>query len=185
MLLEAYSEYAKANNYCYEVNNETVQMVRLNRKKFFDYHSAYIRGLQDFVVSAIKHSDTGSDNFENLFLKNMADENNRKKVFSLLVEHLKLSPNQANEILRIVTWAAVSGIYSACSSFLRLYNKGTVPWTDEQAAFLTQHEHFVHKNTYFGRLMQPIYDVIQIDKERKGVSSSRRAEELEALLAAL
>ncbi len=57
MLLEAYSEYAKANNYCYEVNNETVQMVRLNRKKFFDYHSAYIRGLQDFVVSAIKHSD--------------------------------------------------------------------------------------------------------------------------------
>ena len=57
MILEAYTEYAKLHNYTYTIKDESFSMVRLSRKKFFDYHSAYIRGLQDFVVSAIKHSD--------------------------------------------------------------------------------------------------------------------------------
>lgn len=130
-------------------------------------------------------TSNGSNDFENLFLKNMADENNRKKVFALLVDHLELSPTQANEILRIVSWAAVTGIYSACSSFLRLYNKGTEPRNDEQKAFLDQHEHFVHKGSYFGRLMKPVYDVVQIAKERKGINTSKRSAEVEALLAGI
>lgn len=183
MLLEAYEEYSRKHNFVYMVNKEPVNMIRLNRQKFFEFHSAYIRGLQDYVVSAIKHSQDGSSNFDNLLLKNMADESNRKKVFAILTDNLNLTPTQANEILRIISWASVTGIYSAASSFLRYYNKGNSPRTDEAKAYLDQHEHFIQRGTYFGRLMKPVYDVIQTHKEKQGFTTSRRSEELAKLLA--
>lgn len=183
MILEAYEEFSRKNNFIYMVNKEPVNMIRLNRSKFFEFHSAYIRGLQDYVVSAIKHADNGSSNFDNLLLKNMADESNRKKVFAILTDNLNLTPTQANEILRIISWASVTGVYSAASSFLRYYNKGNPPRTDDAKAYLDQHEHFIQRGTYFGRLMKPVYDVIQTHKEKQGFTTSRRSEELAKLLA--
>lgn len=59
MILAAYRSYAKLHNYEYvdSEDGSIIPMVRINNDKFFKYHFTYIRGLQDFVVTGVKHND--------------------------------------------------------------------------------------------------------------------------------
>ena len=58
MILEAYQAYAKDNDYEYvSPDGSIIPMIRITKEKFFKYHFSYIRGLQDFVVTGVKHND--------------------------------------------------------------------------------------------------------------------------------
>ena len=88
----------------------------------------------------------------------MADESNSKKVREILQGPLELDPKSASDIIRIVTWAEMSGMRHACSGFLKLYNKGTMPYGEKAQEALERLESFVQENTYFGKLLKPIYE---------------------------
>lgn len=186
MILEAYQQYAIKNNYQYQdpnnPDNGSYQMINLRRDKFFKYHFTYIRGLQDFVVTGVKHNDNGSADFESLFLRNIADESNSKKVREILTGPLGLDPKSASDIIRIVSWAETTGFRLACSSFLKLYNKGTVPYLPEVKELLDKHEEFIQQNTYFGMLLKPIYDIMNEHKSSQGLSQVKMELEMKAFL---
>lgn len=185
MILESYRAYAKENGYQYITEDgQVIPMLRLSTDKFFKYHFTYIRGLQDFVVTGVKHNDSGSADFETLFLRNIADEGNAKTVMSILQGALELDAKSASDILRIVTWAEYSGIRVACSAFLRLYNKGTEP-RDNAEAMLDKYESFIQKNTYFGMLLKPIYDVIFEHKHNKEIAEEKYQLEQEEICKSL
>lgn len=185
MILEAYQQYAIKHDYTYidPEDGTEIPMIRLNRAKFFKYHFSYIRGLQDFVVTGVKHNDNGSADFESIFLRNIADEKNGDKVRSILQGSLGLSPKETSDILRIVTWAEMTGMRVAASSFLKLYNKGNYPTKDSDIEAFEKHKEFVQKHTYFGMLLKPIYDVIYTYQHANEIQEARSKKEMEAILA--
>lgn len=187
MILEAYRAYARKHNYEYvdPEDGTVVPMIRLNQAKFFKYHFSYIRGLQDFVVTGVKHNDNGSKDFESLFLRNMADESNSKKVREILQGPLELDAKSASDIIRIVTWAEMSGMRLACSGFLKLYNKGTMPYGEKAQEALERLESFVQENTYFGKLLKPIYDVIYEFRHSQEIAEQQADDQMVDLLADL
>lgn len=114
----------------------------------------------------------------------MANPANEKKVMGILQGPLELDAKSASDILRIVTWAEMSGIRLACSAFLKQYNKGTIP-TGKNAEALLEHESFVQQGTYFGRLLKPIYDVIYEHKHYSEMKLAREEEAAEAVYKSL
>ena len=98
----------------------------------------------------------GSEDFEVLFLRNMHLTENVGHVHQLLTHDLKLPQILASKIISIVTWAQELGLIAACGAFLKLYNKGTIPFGDALEAF-QKHESFIQQNTYFGNLVEELY----------------------------
>ena len=71
----------------------------------------------------------------------------------------------------------------ACSSFLKLYNKGSEPYNDETKEALARLESFVQQKTFFGMVLKPIYDIIYEFKHSKEIANDKKTLEIEALLA--
>lgn len=161
MILEVYMKFYNQNkgHYSSTGKSKLKAMIPISQKDCNDISSTYVRALQDFVVRGIKHGDGGSANFEVLFLGSMHKSENLKAVNILLKNVLKVSPVVAAKMLAVVTWAQDMGLLSACSSFLKLYNKGTRPSKEEDIENLEIHEDFIQSNTYFGMLLQPLYDI--------------------------
>ena len=65
---------------------------------------------------------------------------------------------------------------SACRSFIKKYNKGKLPRTDEDKEALDTWETFIQENTYFGSLVKPLFDIqnriVEINEQEDDTSSS-------------
>lgn len=116
-----------------------------------------------------------------LFLENIAVEANSKKVRELLSGPLGLDPKSVSDIVRITSWASITGMYQACAAFLKLYNKGTQP-KEEIQAFLNEHQKLIQKDTYFGMLLKPIYDVIYEHEHQEEITSAQSKQSFEELM---
>ena len=79
-------------------------------------------------------------------------------VHQLLTHDLKLPQILASKVISIVTWAQELDLIVACGAFLKLYNKGTIPFGDTLEAF-NKHEAFIQQNTYFGNLVEELYSL--------------------------
>lgn len=116
-----------------------------------------------------------------LFLKNIAKEANSKKVRELLLGPLELDDKSVSDIVRITSWAEITGMYEACAAFLKLYNKGTQP-KDKVKEKLEEHQKFIQKDTYFGMLLEPIYNVIYQYEHQAEVAREQNKQSFEDLM---
>lgn len=183
MLLEIYCEYYSQNNGQYQVS-ETAQvkdMRRITPEQRNELSFSYTRALQDFVVRGVKHSGNGSEDFEILFLKNIGD-NESKAAYSLLTQDLKLPPIFATKMIGVVTWATEMGFLKACSAFLKLYNKGTIPDPETQE-LLDKHDTLIQSSCYFGRLHEPVYNIRKQAETARALTSAGKAKKREIILA--
>lgn len=160
MLLDLYQKYYEQNDGKYQVNEESEvkAMYRLSEEQRDELSFIYTKALQDFVVRGVKHTERGSEDFEIIFLKNFWKPDNAKDVFKLLTHDLKLQTMLASKMMFIITWAEDMDFLKACGGFLKLYNKGTIP-SGEVADALDKHDDFIQANTYFGMLLEPVYQL--------------------------
>lgn len=115
----------------------------------------------------------------------MGDSKKSKKVAELLQGPLELDPKSASDIIRIVTWAEMTGMRISCAAFLKMYNKGSVPTNDKTKEALEELEGFIQEHTYFGRLLQPIYDVIYHHRNATKIAAVQTEQQIGDLLASL
>ena len=64
-----------------------------------------------------------------------------------------------------------------CGSFLKLYNKGTIP-NLEMTERLSVREEYIQQNTYFGMLLKDVYDLRQQALKVKEINFQQRVEKL-------
>lgn len=162
MILELYMKYYVQFNGKYLTTGTSKErsMVRISQKDCDEISSIYVTALQDFVVRGIKHTDGGSASFQVLFLKELSKAENQKTITALLTDK-GVSNTLISRMINIAVWAQEIGFISACGSFLKLYNKGTMPAEGDVKDCFDMHEEYIQKNTYFGKLLQPIYDLRQ------------------------
>lgn len=161
MLCELYMEACLKNKGKYQVNNHTINMLKIDVEDFKVLTFCYVQGLQDFVISGIKHNATGAAGFELLYLNNFSKLKNQKELSSIFIQQMKLTTTQVAQMFAIINWAAESGVLIACKAFLRLYNKGVLPESlnpETKAAFI-EHEQSIEKGTFFGSLIKPVYTI--------------------------
>ena len=127
----------------------------------------------------------GSEDFEVLFLKNIWKVDNAKNVFKLLTNDLRLPNMLASKMMFIITWAQDMGFLLGCSAFLKLYNKGTMPYGEKAQEALERLESFVQENTYFVKLLKPIYDVIYEFRHSREIAEQQADDQMVDLLADL
>lgn len=175
MLLDLYSVYAIKNNHKYQPTDKSQvkAMMKLPQDHRNELSCAYTIALQKFVVRGVKHTANGSEDFEILFLDNFHQTSNSDSVFKLLTHDLKLSPTLASKMIFIVTWAEAMGFLKACGAFLKLYNKGTIPTREEVVEALALNEEFIQLNTYFGMLLEPIYNLRKYSKEYETIKNAQ------------
>lgn len=161
MLVELYRKTRTDSNGSYVIGKNSIDMFKISDKEAKEMNFTYIRGLQDFVVTAVKHTEGGSQGFEILYLKNMHKPENSKLIQNLYLNEFKLAPTLCSKILSVITWAEASGCLSACNTFLRLYNKGVQPTDKKQLDNFKLWEKKIQETTFFGYLIKPIYDVKQ------------------------
>lgn len=161
MILELYMKYYEQFNGKFTTagTSKPRDMLPISQKDCDSISSTYVRALQDFVVRGIKHLDGGSASFEVLFLKELSKAENRRTIESLL-SGLQVPQMIILRMISIAVWAEEMGLMKACSSFLKLYNKGTQPKEEDMEVFLA-HESYIQQNTYFGMLLKTIYDLRQ------------------------
>lgn len=174
MLLDLYQKYYEQNDGKYQVNEESEikSMYRLSEEQRDELSFTYTKALQDFVVRGVKHTANGSEDFEIIFLKNFWKPDNAKDVFKLLTHDLGLQTMLASKMMFIITWAEDMGFLKACGGFLKLYNKGTIP-TGEVEEALEKHDDFIQANTYFGMLLEPVYQLRKHAKNFKQVDTKK------------
>lgn len=178
MILDLYLKYYQENGGKYTINNrsETRFMFPLSIEERDELSFKYTQALQDFVVRGVKHGS--SSDFEILFLRNFWKPENNKEVMKLLTQGLKMTPKLASRMFSVITWAEDTGFLSSCGSFLRLYNKGTEPYTDEAIEAFNNNETYIQGTTYFGMLLESIYNL----RQKAKLVKEQRKEELDKLL---
>lgn len=167
MITECYRSYRKEHFNYVDETGITTPMFNITDEDFVLMTFSYIRGLQDFVVTGVKHNDDGAAGFEMLYLDNFSNPKNQKDISNLFLIDFKLNPQIVNKIFSVINWAAHSGMLDACKAFLRLYNKGVEPTDKGQIKALAKHGDFVQSCTFFGMLVQPIYDITAKVKVQK------------------
>lgn len=168
MIMELALHVSKTSKGKYERKGAIERIPVINEEDFKTLTFTYIRGLQDFVITGVKHNSNGSKGFELLYLRNFCKQENGKDIQKILSDNLELDHLQISKMFKIIYWASSTGILDACKAFLRIYNKGVFPRDPDILAYLEEHESFIQRNTHFGRLVQPVYDVIdQIKTNRK------------------
>ena len=160
MLIETFREFRIANQGKYEVNGKQINMPKISDADFKVMTFSYIRGLQDFVVTGVKHNDNGSAGFEMLYLKNFAKQENQKALSDIFLKTFELHPQIVAKMFAVINWAEQTGMLVACAAFLRLYNKGVTPADPDVFATLEKHKTFIQRSTFFGLLVEPIYKLL-------------------------
>ena len=183
--------YMKAYVDCkgvYKTPKFTMNMLKVSKEDFKLLTFVYIQGLQDFVITGVKHNDNGASDFDLLFLRNFSKPKNQKALTKLLSNNLQLDHSNIAKMFSIVNWAEASGVLSACKSFLRLYNKGKMPMDDNSLENFEIHADFIQQNTFFGELMEPMYSILRDKNKQNNVKaeiSNALLENLEADFEAL
>ena len=136
-------------------------MLKLTPDDFKVLTFCYVQGLQDFVITGVKHNDNGSAGFELLYLRNFSKQKDQKELSSIFIKQMKLTSTQVGQMFAVINWAEESGVLLACKAFLRLYNKGVQPETvnEETKLAFIEHEAFIQENTFFGSLIAPVYEI--------------------------
>jgi hypothetical protein len=161
MLCELYMKACTQNKGKYQSKNHVINMLKLTPDDFKVLTFCYVQGLQDFVITGVKHNDNGSAGFELLYLRNFSKQKNQKELSSIFIKQMKLTSTQVGQMFAVINWAEESGVLLACKAFLRLYNKGVQPETvnEETKLAFIEHEAFIQENTFFGSLIAPVYEI--------------------------
>ena len=157
MIAQCYRAYHKEHGGTYVDGKHIEEMYNISDVEFVRMCFAYVRALQDFVVTGVKHNTNGSKGFDMLYLRNFHKSDNAKPIHNMLVQEFELPPLLASKMLTIVSWAENSGLLSACSSFLALYNKGKEETDPVKSQRLAKWDIFIQKNTFFGMLLESVY----------------------------
>jgi hypothetical protein len=156
-VMQCYKMFCEQNNYKYAANGKDVALQPLNNAEFKMFSFAYTLLVQEKVIEAIKHAKNGSKDFEMFFLNNMVLTSNHDVIKRELSKPIyNMSPTDINKLLFIISWASHCGVLKACKNFISLYNKGRIPVDSEQ---LDKWEDFIADNTYFGSLVQPLFQI--------------------------
>ena len=137
----------------------------------------YTRLVQERVVEGIKHVMGGSTAFQIYFLDNITKESNQEIVKHQLENDFDVPPIMVSKLLNVIEFCIYDrNLLSACRSFIKKYNKGKLPRTDEDKEALDTWETFIQENTYFGSLVKPLFDIqnriVEINEQEGDTSSS-------------
>lgn len=137
----------------------------------------YTRLVQERVVEGIKHVMGGSTAFQIYFLDNITKESNQEIVKHQLENDFDVPPIMVSKLLNVIEFCIYDrNLLSACRSFIKKYNKGKLPRTDEDKEALDTWETFIQENTYFGSLVKPLFDIqnriVEINEQEDDTSSS-------------
>lgn len=133
---------------------------RLNEDDINYLSHIYTRLVQERVVEGIKHVTGGSTAFQIYFLDNITKPDNQEIVKHQLETDFDVPPIMVAKLLNVIEYCIYDrSLLSACRSFIKKYNKGRLPRTDEDILALDTWETFIQKNTYFGSLVKPLFDV--------------------------
>ena len=164
MVFECYMAYCTENNYKHyspdgKFLGNITQVLTEYDKKLLSFKQTEL--VQGNVIEAVKHLEGGSAAFKKYFLDGMTDANNIdvvRKELTLPYEKggYNMRLEDANLMLYIVKWAKEAQLLKAVKNFITKYNKGKLPAKPEA---LDMWEDFIQANTYFGGLIQPLFDI--------------------------
>lgn len=182
MVFECYIAYCQQNDFNHyskegKFLGNITQVLTLADKKLLSFKQTEL--VQGNVIEAVKHLEGGSSAFKKYFLDGMTDDNNIDVVRKELVASYEdggynMRLEDANLMLYIVKWSKQSLLLKGVKNFITKYNKGKLPAKPEA---LDIWEDFIQANTYFGGLIQPIFD-IKKNIENKTAIAKAKAKEL-------
>lgn len=184
MVIECYMAYCQEHNFTNVRKGKKLgkltQVITEYDKKYLSFKQTEL--VQGNVIEAVKHMEGGSSAFKKYFLDGMTDPKNIDVVRKEFITPYKdggygMTTEDANRMLYVVKWAKDSGMLKAVKNFITKYNKGKLPADPTE---LNEWETFIQKNTYFGGLIQPIFDIKvrieELHKEAKAEAERRRLE---------
>lgn len=185
-IFETYMAYCAENNFSHFASNgkflgKITQVLTHSDMKLLSFkHTELVQGN---VIEAVKHMEGGSSAFKKYFLDGMTTDKNVNIVRKELTTPYDkggygMTADDANRMLYIVKWAKDSLLLKGVKNFITKYNKGKIP-PDTEALDLW--EPFIQKSTYFGGLLQSIFD-IKADIAVKRIEAKERAMALMAEL---
>lgn len=169
--------YCKENDYKHIVKGKVVgsisHVLREEDRRYLGFK--HIELVQGNVIEAVKHAEGGSSAFSKYFLDGMTKDTQIKIVRKELTDSYEkggynMSLEKANLLLYIVKWAQDTLLLKGVKNFITKYNKGRFP-AKPQA--LDQWESIIQLNSYFGHLVQPLFD-IKTDIEQLAIEAKER-----------
>lgn len=171
-IFECYQAYCQQNNWEHIVDGKkqgaSLQVLTNHEKKKLSF--VHVMLVQGNVIEAVKHAEGGSAAFKKYFLDGMTEKDNIEIVRQELIKNYGLNAHEAGKLLSIVHWAKEVKLLTGVKNFITKYNKGKIP---EKPAPLEQWEEFIQENSYFGKLMKPIFDIktkinhLQVESEKE------------------
>ena len=181
MVFECYIAYCKQNDFKHyskegKYLGAITQVLTLSDKKLLSFKQTEL--VQGNVIEAVKHLEGGSSAFKKYFLDGMTDDNNIDVVRKELVAPYEeggynMRLEDANLMLYVVKWAKQSLLLKGVKNFITKYNKGKLPAKPEA---LDLWEDFIQANTYFGGLIQPIFDIKKRIEEKTNQAKAKAKE---------
>ena len=181
MVFECYMAYCEQNDFNHyskegKFLGNITQVLTQADKKLLSFKQTEL--VQGNVIEAVKHMEGGSSAFKKYFLDGMTETNNIDIVRKELTQSYEeggygMKVGDANRMLYIVKWAKDSQLLKGVKNFITKYNKGKLPAKPEA---LDLWEDFIQANTYFGGLIQPIFD-IKKTIERKNIEAVANAQQ--------
>lgn len=157
MIVESYQAFCVQNNYRYEKKVGTTSLTPVSDDEARLLVYTYTRLVQEMVIEGVKHVKNGSKDFDMYFLKNIGDKQHERKIRKDLSQIFGLSSTMIDKLLFIIRFAEDHhDLSKACRNFLSLYNKGRQPANRDA---LDYWEDFIAHNTYFGKLLLPLFDI--------------------------
>lgn len=185
MVFECYMAYCQENDFKHYSKDgkflgKITQVLTPASMKLLSFKQTEL--VQGNVIEAVKHMEGGSSAFKKYFLDGMTDHNNIdvvRKELTLPYEQggYNMRVEDANLMLYVVNWAKQSQLLKAVKNFITKYNKGKLPANSEA---LDMWEDFIQANTFFGSLIQAIFDIKRNVEEKtiEAVAKAKEAREL-------
>lgn len=193
MVFECYMAYCQENDFNHYSHDgkylgRITQVLTEADRKLLSFKQTEL--VQGNVIEAVKHLEGGSAAFKKYFLDGMTDNNNIdivRKELTLPYDKggYNMRLEDANLMLYIVKWSKEAKLLKAVKNFITKYNKGKLPANSEA---LDIWEDFIQANTFFGGLIQPIFDIKKsielktIEARSKTVSTVSEDSDAEDLL---
>ena len=189
MVFECYMAYCQQNDFKHyspdgKFLGKITQVLTQASMKLLSFKQTEL--VQGNVIEAVKHMEGGSSAFKKYFLDGMTDNNNIdivRKELTLPYEQggYNMRVEDANLMLYIVKWAKQSQLLKAVKNFITKYNKGKLPANSEA---LDMWEDFIQAETFFGGLIQPIFDIKRnvAQKTIEAIAKAKEATSLEESL---
>jgi hypothetical protein len=128
----------------------------------------YSRLVQDFVIRGIKHNASGSSGFEAFLLKNINKPEFNSDVRDVLRKSeedggLGLDKTIIDKFFTMVAWGESTGFSKSIMQFISIHNKGK----QTNVAINPDHFNELVEDTFYGKLVRPLYDVTREIEEAR------------------